>query len=944
MSKSPKKSKSLTRAGNRPATISAQQTIPYVRMLPDGICQLPGGVYTKTLEYEDINYSVASAEDQTAIFGGWSAWLNYFDSSLPFQLSFVNRRSRSGSRYKVNISEADDRFNSVRTEYTGMLKNQIAKSNNGIERAKYVTFCIPAENVAAARPRLERVEADVIGNFKRLGVQSQPLDGRERLALLHGQLHPGSREPFRFKWADIAHTGMGTKDFIVPDSFDFRQSRSFRVGQTWGAASYLQIMASELSDKLLLEILELDAELTVTMHIQTVDQVKAIKTVKGKISDIDKMKVEEQRKATRAGYDPDILPPDLVTFSKDAAELLADLQSRNERMFLLTFLIVNTAPTRERLENDIFTVNGIAQKYNCAVKRLDWQQEQGYMSSLALGYNGIEIQRGMTTSSTAIFVPFMTRELRMDGPSLYYGMNALSHNVIMADRKKLKSANGLYLGSTGSGKSFAAKRELLNVFLAIPQDRIIVVDPMGEYAPLVERLGGQVIEIAPDSPNHISPMDVQMDMGSGDSPLSLKADFLLSLCELVVGGRDGLQPIEKTVIDRCVRQVYREMALGLETTKTPLLQDLYEELLRQPEPEAKRIATALELYCTGSLNLFNHPTNVNLNSRVVCFVLKGMGENLRKIAMHITNDFVTSAVGTNFKNGVATWCYFDEFHILLRDPLTASYFVAVWKMLRKKGCVPSALTQNVKDLLASREIENILDNTDFMILLSQAQSDRTILAKQLGISEHQLSYITHSNSGEGLLFYMTEQGFKGFQRGEYGSTAEHLTSLQYQIKQDKERLDKLQQRIEKVQVKYEPARHISKTLGEIEGIGQKTITGKVAMSKEDYAQLTALAKEGVTSRGEIGKLQDNVRYYQQRYYDSATALERMNNRYNDLKEKCKPFLEALEHFPEVAKLFVEKVRQLFSIKEAQKQAEKEAKEKARQERIKARRNKRGMER
>ena len=418
MSKSPKKSKSLTRAGNRPATISAQQTIPYVRMLPDGICQLPGGVYTKTLEYEDINYSVASAEDQTAIFGGWSSWLNYFDSSLPFQLSFVNRRSRSGSRYKVNISEADDRFNSVRTEYTGMLKNQIAKSNNGIERAKYVTFCIPAENVAAARPRLERVEADVIGNFKRLGVQSQPLDGRERLALLHGQLHPGSREPFRFKWADIAHTGMGTKDFIVPDSFDFRHSRSFRVGQTWGAASYLQIMASELSDKLLLEILELDAELTVTMHIQTVDQVKAIKTVKGKISDIDKMKVEEQRKATRAGYDPDILPPDLVTFSKDAAELLSDLQSRNERMFLLTFLIVNTAPTRERLENDIFTVNGIAQKYNCAVKRLDWQQEQGYMSSLALGYNGIEIQRGMTTSSTAIFVPFMTRELRMDGPSL----------------------------------------------------------------------------------------------------------------------------------------------------------------------------------------------------------------------------------------------------------------------------------------------------------------------------------------------------------------------------------------------------------------------------------------------------------------------------------------------------------------------------------------------
>ena len=291
---------------------------------------------------------------------------------------------------------------------------------------------------------------------------------------------------------------------------------------------------------------------------------------------------------------------------------------------------------------------------------------------------------------------------------------------------------------------------------------------MGEYAPLVRRLGGQVIEIAPDSPHHLNPMDVELNMAAGESPLSMKADFLLSLCELVVGGKEGLQPIEKTVIDRCVRLVYREQALGLETAKTPLLQDLYEELLRQPEPEARRVATALELYCTGSLNLFNHPTNVKTDSRVVCIVLKNMGENLRKIAMHITNEFVSQAVDQNFHEGAATWCYFDEFHILLRDPLTASYFVAVWKMLRKKGCVPSALTQNVKDLLASREIENILDNTDFMILLSQAQSDRTILAKQLGISEHQLSYITHSNSGEGLLFYgnVTIPFVDRFPRGE----------------------------------------------------------------------------------------------------------------------------------------------------------------------------------
>lgn len=746
---------------------SAQQTIPYKEMLKDGICKVREGYYTKTLSYEDINYAVASSDDQSTIFDGYCGFLNYFDSALPFQLSFINHRSRPENRYSVNISPQDDDFNSIRGEFTAMLENQIAKSNNGIVRSKYITFGIQADGIAAARPRLERIEADIIGNFKKLGVQSATLTGRERLEVLHSQLHPGGREPFRFSWDMIPKTGMGTKDFIAPTSFDFRQSRAFRVGTTWGAALYMQIMASELSDKLLAELLEVDAEMTITLHIQTVDQTKAVKTVKAKLTDIDRMKMDEQKKAARAGYDIDILPPDLLTYSKDAAALLADLQSRNERMFLLTFLVVNTAPTRQQLENDIFTVSGITQKYNCFLKRLDFQQEQGFMSSLPLGWNGIEIQRGMTTSSTAIFVPFMTQELRMDGQALYYGMNALSHNVIMADRKKLKSANGLYLGSTGSGKSFAAKRELINVFLAT-KDRIIVVDPMGEYAPLVRRLGGEVIEISPDSPHHINPMDLKMNLAGEDSPLSMKADFLLSLCELIIGGKEGLQPIEKTVIDRCVRLVYRELALGIGDGKMPLLQDLYETLCKQPEPEARRIATALELYCTGSLNMFNHPTNVQTDNRITCIVLKSMGENLRKIAMHITNELVTQAVDENFSRSLATWCYYDEFHILLQDALSASYFVRVWKMLRKKGCVPSALTQNVKDLLASREIENILENSDFMILLSQAQGDRAILAKQLGISEHQLSYIAHSNSGEGLLFFgnMTIPFVDRFPRGE----------------------------------------------------------------------------------------------------------------------------------------------------------------------------------
>ncbi|MDL2238555.1 DUF87 domain-containing protein, partial [Christensenellaceae bacterium OttesenSCG-928-K19] len=574
----------------------------------DGICRVHDDYYTKTIAYEDINYAVASRDDQAHIFDGYCSFLNYFDNALPFQMSFMCQRTRPEDRFALNFPKRKGVNERICNEFSGILKRQDAKSNNGFMRPKYITFGMNADNLKTARHRLDRVEADIMGNYKRLGVRCRPLTGRDRLEVLHNQLHPGGRDPFRFEWEQIAQTGMSTKDFIAPTSFDFRHSRMFRVGGTWGAASYMQIMASELSDKLLAEILEVNAEMTVTMHVRAIDQAKAIKNVKTKLTDIARMKMDEQKKAARSGYDMDILPPDLVTFSKDAAELLADLQSRNERMFLLTFLVVNMAPTRQQLENDIFTVSGITQKYNCFLKRLDFQQEQGFMSSLPLGWNGIEIERGMTTSSTAIFVPFVTTELRMGGPSIYYGMNTLSHNIIMADRKKLKSANGLYLGSTGSGKSFAAKRELINVFLTT-NDRIIVVDPMGEYAPLIEKLGGQILELAPDSFHHINPMDMQISISGEESPLSLKADFLLSLCELIVGGRDGLQPIEKTVIDRCVRTVYRDMVLHPETAKTPKLQDLYELLSKQPEPEAQRIATALELYCTGSLNLFNHQTN-----------------------------------------------------------------------------------------------------------------------------------------------------------------------------------------------------------------------------------------------------------------------------------------------------------------------------------------------
>jgi len=374
------------------------------------------------------------------------------------------------------------------------------------------------------------------------------------------------------------------------------------------------------------------------------------------------------------------------------------------------------------------------------------------MSSLPLGQNHIEIQRGLTTSSTAIFVPFTTCELFQTDEALYYGLNALSSNLIMANRKLLKNPNGLFLGTPGSGKSFSAKREIVNVFL-MTEDDIIISDPEGEYFPIVRRLGGQVVRLSPTSDQYCNPMDINPDYADEEDPLTLKSDFILSLCELIVGGKDGLAPVEKTIIDRCVRLVYRDYLADPDPARMPILEDLYNLLRSQSEPEAQHIATSLEIYVTGSLNVFNHRTNVDIGNRLVCFDIKELGKGLKKIAMLILQDAVWNRVTINRALRRTTWFYIDEMHLLLKEEQTAAYTVEIWKRFRKWGGIPSGLTQNVKDLLASREIENIFENSDFIYMLNQAQGDRQILAKQLGISPHQLSYVTHSNAGEGLMFY-----------------------------------------------------------------------------------------------------------------------------------------------------------------------------------------------
>jgi len=739
---------------------SVQASIPYLAMYPDGVCRVTDRLYSKTLEFSDVNYMLASKDEQTAIFENLCDFYNYFDPSISVQETFISRRAAKVESVKaIAIPPANDEFNYIRAEYSGILKSQLEKGNNGLVRTKYLTFSIEADNLKMAKSRLTRIELDIMNHYKLMGAAARPLSGKERLAALHGVLHLGTTEPFAFEWDWLSKTGMSTKDYIAPTSFHFGEGRSFRVGGKMGAVSFLQIMAPELNDRILADFLEVDGNVVVNLHIRSIDQNEAVKMIKRKITDIDGMRINEQKKAVRSGYDMEIMPSDLNTFGEEAKKLLKDLQNRNEKMFLLTVTVLNMEGSKQTLDNRVFQMSGIAQKHNCALYRLDYMQEPGLMSSLPLGYNQIPIQRGLTTSGAAVFIPFITREIFQSGEALYYGRNAISGNMIMADRKTLRNSNGLILGTPGSGKSFAAKREITNAFL-ITQDDIIICDPESEYAPLVEALHGQVIRISQTSTDFVNPMDINVNYSEDENPLLLKSDFILSLCELIVGGKNGLEPVEKTVIDRAVRNVYRDFFANAavnggepDPAKMPILQDLYDELKRQPEREAQRVAVALEIYVHGSLNIFNNRTNVNLNSRIVCFDIKQLGKQLKKLGMLIIQDQVWNRVTQNRAVKKTTRYFMDEFHLLFKEPQTAAYSGEIYKRFRKWGGIPSGITQNAKELLESVEIQNILENSDFLLLLNQAAGDREILAKQLNISPKQLAYVTNSEPGEGLIFF-----------------------------------------------------------------------------------------------------------------------------------------------------------------------------------------------
>lgn len=733
-------------------------------MYPNGVCNVTGNVYNRMIRFSDISYQLSQDEMKQRIFAQYSSLLNSVDFNVKLQLTCINYRMTSDNfldeAYEYTKENSDieiEDFELLREEYFSFLDEQRQKGSNGIIRNKYLVFSIVDENYESAVRRLESIETSIKSSFQTMGVITESLSGLERLSIINYLLNGNT--PHYLELKNVSKEKLKQyplKDFIAPRSIDFGyKNDEFKINNKYATTLYLSIEASELSDRALAEYLDLELEILVSMHIYSLEQQKAVKMVKTKASDLDSIKIEEQKKAIKAGYDMDILPTDLNLHVEESRKILMDLQRENERYFYLTFTITVFEETAKDLENAVFQLTSVAQKQNCTLKKMKYQQEKGFISSLPFGNNVTEkdLERGLTTSSTAIFVPFTTQELyQEDNEPVYYGLNALSNNMIQVSRKSLKNPNGLFLGTPGSGKSFSAKREITDTYLRTADD-ILICDPEGEYPPFVYKLGGDVVTIGLNSRQFINPLDISLDYGEGENPVAFKSDFILTMMELIAGGKAGLSARQKTIVDKCVRQIYKPYIENPTSDNVPILEDLFNAFKEARTIEGNELADALELYVHGSLNVFNNRTSINANNRLICFNIKELGSNLRELGMLVLQDHVWNKVTTNRNRSKRTWYYMDEFHKLLAEEQTSNYSIEFWKRFRKWGGIPTGITQNVKDLLTSPRIETILENSDFVYLLNQAAGDRFILQKKLGISDYQANYITNSGEGEGLIVF-----------------------------------------------------------------------------------------------------------------------------------------------------------------------------------------------
>ena len=725
---------------------SVQDVIPIQRIFADGIFQF-GTKYSRTLRFSDINYAIASKEDKTAMFLGYSELLNALDSGSTTKLTICNKQvNRQAFEDTVLLPQRGDSLDGFVDEFNGMLEGKISGSSASVEQERFITVSVHKKNVDEARTFFSRVTGEITSKLSRLNSSSNELDAAERLDVLRGFFRPEEAAlPFDLQTA--MKRGHNLKDTICPDSLEFHRDY-FKMGSQYGRVLFLKDYASYIKDSMILELTDLNRRMMLSIDMIPVPTDEAVREVENKLLGVETNVTNWQRRQNSNQNFSAVVPYDLEQQRKETREMLDDLTTRDQRMLFAVVTLVHLADSKEELDSDTETLQSIARKHLCQLTTLNWQQDAGLVTALPIGLRRIDALRTLTTEALAVLMPFKAQEIR-DRGGIYYGQNVISKNLIIADRKQLLNGNGFVLGVSGSGKSFTAKREITALALST-QDDILIIDPESEYRPLVEGLGGQVVEISATSSNHINAMDMEQGYGEGENPVVLKSEFLLSLCEQSVGA-GKLSAKEKSIIDRCTAQCYHDYVRDGCRGQAPTLQDFHAELLRQPEAEARDVALALELFTEGSLNTFAKPTNVDMSSRIACYDIRKLGKQLLSMGMLVILDSFLNRITRNRRLGRNTWIYIDEIYLLFQHEYSANFLFTLWKRVRKYGACCTGLTQNVDDLLQSHTARTMLANSEFLVMLNQASTDRLELARLLNISDNQLSYITNVDFGRGLI-------------------------------------------------------------------------------------------------------------------------------------------------------------------------------------------------
>lgn len=724
---------------------SVQKVIPIKKIYSDGIFLVGKNKYSIMYRFTDINYAVASKEDKETMFLDYSELLNSFDSGATTKITIALRRiNKQDFKKDILLKFKEDGLDIYRQEYNQMLLDKSVNAN-GMVREIYLTISIFKKSYEDAKIYFRRISNDIISHLSKLGSKCCQLNLNDRLKILHDFYRIGEESNFNFDLKNEMKRGHNFKDYICPDSFSFK-SDYFEMGNKVGRVLFLKDYASYIKDSMVSELTDMNQNMMMSIDVIPIPTDEAVKEVENRLLGVETNITNWQRKQNANNNFSAVVPYDLEQQRKESKEFLDDLTTRDQRMMFANLTMVITSDTKEQLDADTETVLLTARKHLCQIVPLKYQQMDGLNTVLPIGVRNIETLRTLTTESLAVLNPFRVQEI-MDEGGIYYGENAISNNLIMVNKENLLNQSAFLLGVPGSGKSFSAK-ELITFLSLSTNDDILICDPEGEYSALVNAMGGEVIEISASSKDHINAMDMTEGYGDGVNPVSDKSEFILSLFEQL--DKNGLGPREKSIIDRCTALVYEDYH---DSGKMPTLIDLREKLLQQPEKEARNLALSLELFTNGSLNVFSHETNVNTSSRIISYDIYKLGKQLKTMGLLVITDAMINRVSDNFKKGKRTHIFIDEIHVMFANEYSATFFNSAWRQFRKRNAYPTAITQNVEYLLSSVDASTMLSNSEFIVMLNQASSDRKELAKLLNISDEQMSYITNSDAGCGLIKY-----------------------------------------------------------------------------------------------------------------------------------------------------------------------------------------------